>query len=236
MMSTRYAVGARLADGRRTLELACGAGVGLGLVGARAAALVGGDVSAALLARAQAHYAGRYPLARLDAATLPFRDGAFDAVLCFEAIYYLPKVPAALDEVARVLAPAGVVLLVSANPDRRDFIPSPYSTNYFSGDALRAELEARGFTVTVDGAFPVQRGGRTGTVVPVLRRVLAALRLVPRTLRGRARLKRLVDPTLAPLPAELHPRDAVEETLVPIREAGQAAAYKVIYVTGRKRP
>src|SRR5574341_1672146 len=77
MMYTRYAVGAELAAGKRVLELACGGGNGLGLVGSRASFLVGGDFSPVLLARARAHYRTRYPLVRLSAEALPFRAGAF---------------------------------------------------------------------------------------------------------------------------------------------------------------
>jgi SAM-dependent methyltransferase len=44
-----------------------------------------------------------------DAERLPFRDGAFDAVTCRIAAHHFPDPPAFLDEVARVLAPGGVL-------------------------------------------------------------------------------------------------------------------------------
>src|SRR5438046_4997333 len=59
MMYTRYAVGAALATGCRTLELACGGGNGLGLVGASARSLIGGDISGPLLRTARSHYGHR---------------------------------------------------------------------------------------------------------------------------------------------------------------------------------
>src|SRR6266550_3907918 len=71
MMYTRYRWAADLARGRRVLELACGSGQGLGLLG-QAARLVGGDVSRPLLRAARTHYGRRVSLARLSAERLPF--------------------------------------------------------------------------------------------------------------------------------------------------------------------
>lgn len=236
MMYTRYAVGAALSEGRRVLEIGCGGGNGLGLLGASAVSLVGSDCSAALLAAALAHYRTRVPLVRLSAEALPFRGSAFDVVLCFEATYYIPDMTAAFAEISRVLAPRGVVMFVSANPERTDFIPSPYSTRYHRADEYRAVLGARQFDVTVDGAFPVDPpgAGARERVASVARRTLQTLGLVPSTLRGRAHLKRLVFRSLMALPAELPPGFAPIEP----RErqaAGPVRGFKVLYVTAVKR-
>src|SRR5437899_2692512 len=75
MIYTRYTVAATLAVGRRTLELGCGGGSGLGLVGASARSLMGGDISAPLLHTVRSHYGHRFPLVRLSAEALPFRAG-----------------------------------------------------------------------------------------------------------------------------------------------------------------
>jgi len=237
MVYTRYAVGAGLAEGRRVLEIGCGGGNGLGLLGASAASLVGGDYSAALLTAAKAHYGRRIPLVRLSAERLPFRRSAFDLVLCFEASYYVPDMDAAFAEIARVLAPRGIVMFVSANPERADFIPSPYSTRYHRADEYRAILVARQFDVTVEGAFPVSPSGAgvRERVAGVARRTLQTLGLVPSTLRGRARLKGLVFRGLTALPPELPPGFSPVEP----REAqtsGPVRAFKVLYVTAVKRP
>lgn len=236
MMYTRYAVGAGLSEGRRVLEIGCGGGNGLGLLGASAASLVGGDCSAALLAAAKAHYGTRIPLVRLSAEGLPFRRSAFDVVLCFEASYYVPDMEMAFAEIARVLAPRGIVMFVSANPERPEFIPSPYSTRYHRADEYRAVLVARQFDVTVEGAFPVDPpgAGARERVAGVARRMLQTLGLVPSTLRGRARLKRLVFRGLTTVPAELPPGLSSVEP----REThglGSIRRFKVLYVTAVKR-
>jgi SAM-dependent methyltransferase len=236
MMYTRYAVGAGFSAGRRVLEVGCGGGNGLGILGASAASLVGGDCSAALLAAAHAHYRTRVPLVRLTAGALPFRGSAFDVVLCFETTYYIPDMTAAFAEIRRVLAPRGIAMFVSANPERPDFIPSPHSTRYHRADEYRAVLAARQFDVTVDGAFPVDLpgAGPRDRVASVARRTLQALGLVPSTLRGRARLKRLVFRNLSALPAELPPGFAPVEPLER-QAAGPVRGFKVLYVAAVKR-
>lgn len=238
MIATRYHFAAQLAQNQRVLELACGSGMGLGLIGGSAARLVGADISPVLLRTAQAHYQGRVPLVRLSAESLPFPDGAFDVVLCFEASYYVPRMDLAFGEIARIVAPGGTVAFVNANPERPDFIKSPYSVHYHTADEFRAGLEAHGFRVSVAGAFPLHSGASTGApwvagMMSLARHVLETLRLVPRTLRGRARLKRILYGKLRTLPAELPPGFA---TLAPhtVVAAGVVRGYKVIYVTGRK--
>jgi len=239
MMATRYRVAAGLAAGARVLELGCGAGQGLGLLARSARSVVGADYSHALLAAGRAHYRARMPFVRLTAEALPFRAAAFDLVLFFEASYYVPDMAAGFRELARVLAPGGTVMLVNANPERPDFIRSPHGVRYHTADEFRAALAAHGLAVTTEGAFPVEGaergpvGALVGRVLGLVRGVLEALGLVPRTLRGRARLKRLVYGKLREVPAELSEgfgRVHDRTVLAP----GPARGHKVLYVTARK--
>lgn len=239
MMYTRYRLAADLAVGRRVLELGSGAGQGLALIGKSSRFVVGADLSQTLLRQARRHYRNRFPLVRLSADRLPFRNGRFDLAVCFEMSYYVPDMKGAFREIARVLAPAGMVVFVNANPERPDFIPSPLSVHYHTADEFRATLEALGFEVTVEGAFPVDQD-RSMSAPAAMRRVLSGVRraldvagLVPNTLKGRARLKRLVYRKLLAVPAELSEGFA---TLGP-RQAlgpGPARAHKVLYVTAQK--
>ena len=232
MIYTRYHMAAELARGKRVLEVACGSGQGLGLVGRSAAQLVAGDVSRPLLHSARAHYGCRVPLTRLSAEGLPFADATFDVVLCFEASYYIRHMDETFREIARVLAAGGTALFVNANPERRDFIKSPHSVHYHTADQFRAALESLGLLVTVEGAFPL--GSRlTGRTVFLARRALEALSLVPKTLRARSRLKRIVYGRLLELPAELTDGFARLAPRVPLLP-GPVTGYKVIYVTARK--
>jgi SAM-dependent methyltransferase len=56
---------------------------------------------------------------KADVCALPLSDGAFDAVYCANMIYHIDDVAsqgAALAEMARVVRPGGVVVLIAANP------------------------------------------------------------------------------------------------------------------------
>jgi SAM-dependent methyltransferase len=235
MMFTRYSVARELSAGQRVLEIGCGSGQGLGMISGAAASTVGSDFSMPLLREARAHYGSRVPLVRLSADALPFRRGSFDVILCFEASYYIPDMARALDDIAAALAPNGVVMFVNANPERPDFIPSPHSIHYHSADEFRVALEQRGFTVRVFGAFPVLQSNSglmkraIGGGMSIARRVLEGLSLVPRTLRGRARLKRLVYRRLPTVPSELRAgfSDVAERTAL---LTGPQSGYKVVYV------
>jgi SAM-dependent methyltransferase len=238
MMYTRYHVATDLARGKRVLEIGCGAGQGFGLLGRGARLLVGGDVSLALLRSGQQYYRGRFPFAQLSAEALPFRDAAFDVVLFFEASYYVRNMQSAFAEIVRVLDRGGTALFVNANPERPDFIRSPHTVHYHTAEEFREVLGALGLTVTVESAFPTgpTDGDRSlvrARILTSARRLLESLRLVPRTLRGRARLKRLVYGKLQEVPGELPEGFAsvAQRTRV---NSGPVRTFKVIYVRARK--
>jgi len=106
-----------LSPGDRVLDVACGPGnftrgfaraTGEGLV-------VGIDASKTMLAVAvRKTESANLAYVRGDACELPFRDGSFDAICCFAALYLIQEPTRALDEIARVLAPGGRVALLSS--------------------------------------------------------------------------------------------------------------------------
>ena len=61
-----------------------------------------------------------------DAAALPFRDGAFDAVVCLEAIEHFPDAPAAGAEASRVLRGGGAIVLITPARLAWLFRPDPH--------------------------------------------------------------------------------------------------------------
>jgi demethylmenaquinone methyltransferase/2-methoxy-6-polyprenyl-1,4-benzoquinol methylase len=109
--------------GERILDLACGGGPNLPPIarvlgpGGR---LVGLDYTPAMLAGAAARLRSErlqgVPLARGDAAGLPFPDAAFDAVLCTYALRVMPPWREALDEAVRVLRPGGRMVVLDGKP------------------------------------------------------------------------------------------------------------------------
>jgi 2-polyprenyl-3-methyl-5-hydroxy-6-metoxy-1,4-benzoquinol methylase len=114
---SRYRWAAQLVPGRRVLDAACGVGYGsVILAEAGAQEVVGVDISepALELARENGRDGVRFVAGDLHALDLP--DGAFDVVVCFEAIEHVDDPGAVLDELARVLAPGGVLAVSSPNP------------------------------------------------------------------------------------------------------------------------
>ena len=233
MMVTRYLYASRLAKDKRVLELGGGAGIGLGLLQRSAAVVVGSDLGLDMLRMGKAHYGRRVPFAQLDAQALPFRDASFDLILFFEASYYVPDMDQALDEIVRVLAPSGTVVLVNANPQRPDFIPSPRSVHYHTADELRAALEGRGLTATLEGAFPVAADSGRDRWIALARRLATTFGLVPRSLEGRAFLKRLAYGPLLRVPPELTEEFGSEECRVPLA-GGPVPRFRGLYLTASK--
>lgn len=94
----------------RTLDLGCGTGRNLPLLGPAVRA-VGLDPDHALLLRARRR-APAVPLVQGRAEALPFRDGAFDTVVSGLAFCSVGDPRQGLAEVRRVLAPGGTLRML----------------------------------------------------------------------------------------------------------------------------
>jgi SAM-dependent methyltransferase len=232
MMWTRYAFAARYCDGCDVLEVACGAGQGLGTLSDRARRVVGGDYTRPLLDMARRQYAGRLPLVQLDAQALPFRSGSFDAVVLYEALYYLHDPPEFIREARRVLRCGGRLVVCTVNREWADFNPSPLSTTYFSHAELREMLCAERFSPSLFGAFPVTRETARDRVVSGIKRAAIRLGLMPRTMRGKRLLKRLFLGELVDFPAEMREGLASYREPVSLAPEEPAPGFKVIYAVG----
>lgn len=109
---------ARVSDGTRLLDLACGPGELCAVAVARGAKVTGFDLSSTMVEEARK----RVPEATFregDAAALPFPDGLFDAVTCGFGMLHFAEPDRALAEIRRVLAPGGRVgFTVWDDPER----------------------------------------------------------------------------------------------------------------------
>lgn len=103
----------------RLLDVGCGSGVLLERLLAREATLeaVGVDASPEMLAVASRRVRGRARLLVADAASLPFRTGAFDIVTTTSSLHHWSDPGLALSEIARVLAPGGRFVLTDWRTD-----------------------------------------------------------------------------------------------------------------------
>lgn len=113
---SRYHFASDFAGGRRVLDIACGTGLGSGiLLRAGATAVVGIDISATALARAGRAVPAGCSLARADGTALPLRGHAFGLVTSFETIEHLQEPARFLAELRRVLTPGGTLVLSTPN-------------------------------------------------------------------------------------------------------------------------
>jgi SAM-dependent methyltransferase len=139
----RYWWAAQFAPGRRVLDAGCGIGYGSNMLAEAGAAEVHGVDIAEPVIEAAAQGAGPgVTFTTGDVAALDLDAESSDLVVCFEVIEHVVDTDAVLDELARVLAPGGLLLISSPNRDR--YVPgNPHHRYEFLPDELKAELERR---------------------------------------------------------------------------------------------
>jgi len=162
--------------GRRVLDLATGTGdIALALA-ARDAHVVGLDITPRMIELACAKATDRAACSFVvgDMLALPFPDGSFDIVTTGYGLRNVSNLTAAIDEIARVLKPAGVALsldfdrpvngivrqaylaylttigcvlgwILHRDPDTYRYIPASIR-RYPGAEAVGRLMQARGFT------------------------------------------------------------------------------------------
>ena len=114
----------RMAMHGRVLDV----GVGTGFTTAHLADSVGIDLSLKMLRRARGY---RGSLVRADFVRLPLRDGIFDTVVLAGSFYYLRNPREGMAVAARLLRPAGCVVILSpATWALAPFVPIYSRSNY----------------------------------------------------------------------------------------------------------
>lgn len=108
---------------------------------------------------------GHEAMQHMDMTDVPFKDGAFDLIVCVHVLEHVPDDRQAMREMARVLRPGGVAMLlvpiVLEQPTLEDpaiATPAQRKEAYWQEDHVRLygrdfpeRLEEEGLSVTVDG-------------------------------------------------------------------------------------
>lgn len=132
-LNHRLVADARLRSGMRVLDLGSGTGYPALLAAqtvGTAGSVIGVDLAEKMLAAAE-RKAKRIGLTNAtfqtgDVTTLPFEAGSFDAVTSRFCLMFLPDIPKALAEIARVLKPGGhVAAAVWSTPDKNPYLRIP---------------------------------------------------------------------------------------------------------------
>ena len=140
---SRYRWAAQAAKDRRVLDAGCGTAYGSRLLaGGGAREVVGVDIARAVLETVAAAMPPSVRLQTGDLRRLDFEDDRFELVVCFEVIEHVEDPSIVLDELVRVLAPGGLLLVSS--PNRNVYPPgNPHHLYEFAPAELEAELAAR---------------------------------------------------------------------------------------------
>lgn len=151
--------------GARVLEAGIGEGYGANLlVRSGSGPVTGLDYDTSVTTHVKLSYPG-IPVVRGDLQRLPFRDGAYDAIVHLQTIEHLHDQAGFVADCARVLRPAGT--FVVSTPNRLTFSPgldrplNPFHTRELSAQELRDLLEPRFEVVRMYGT---RHGRRLRTI------------------------------------------------------------------------
>lgn len=235
-MCHRYYWAGEYCKNKDVVEVACGAGLGLGYIKSMSKSIVGGDISNDVLDIAKSHYGECINLLQFGADELPYDDSSKDVIILFEAIYYLPDAKKFTDECRRVLRPDGVILIATANKDLYDFNPSPNSYTYYGVTELNHIFNQNGFSCRCFGYYPVNTISLRQQVMRPIKKLAVSLGLIPKTMKGKKWLKRLVFGELHEMPSEITHDIIMYKTPNEISVSLPDHAHKVIYCAATLKP
>jgi SAM-dependent methyltransferase len=233
MLRTRYHWAAQYTAGKDVLEVACGAGLGLGWLAEQAHRVEAGDVDEENCRIAREAHRGQTNIRVewMDALELPFESDSFDVAVLFEAQYYLKDLPRFLAEARRVLRPGGALLISTVNCEWSGFHPSFLHTRYWTALELLQALEDAGFGTRLCAGFPERdRGGRD--LRRRLKAVASRLGWIPRSMRRKAMLKRVFYGRLDCIPKRLDPTGPAEP-MIPVDGGTDLTRYRTLYFESR---
>lgn len=151
----------------RVLDVGCGGGVFLDMALASGCRAAGLDHSPDMVAETRRRNAdavadGRLEVVQGDAAALPFPAGAFTRVFCLHAFFFFPEPRAAIDDMARVVAPDGLVAIITTPPEsarfvRRAFGPVARRMRFDTPETLMAWAAEAG--LRADGVYHAEGTG-----------------------------------------------------------------------------
>ena len=134
----RYRWAAQVAAGRTVLDAGCGTAYGCRLLAhAGARRVLGLDIAASVVESVGGDLPSTVTLSTGDVRALELESASVELVTCFEVLEQLEDPETALDELARVLTPGGLLLVSSPNPGVR-----PPGNPHHRHELTPAQLEA----------------------------------------------------------------------------------------------
>lgn len=187
----------------RVLDAGCGDGINLSVLESifvrrgLDAQIVGSDYNSVRLSRARDN--GRCPVVEADLRQTPFASGSFDVVLCSHVLEHIREDVAAMRELARIVAPGGLVIVAVPNEGcaaarlrnhliQRSILCTTDHVQFYTAKTLLARLAEAGLCpigpVAKEGLFIPHLGVATRLREMAFGRALIAF--VARVLPGQA--------------------------------------------------
>ena len=147
----RYLVASNFSKEKKVLEVGVGQGFGIEFIGKSAKKYTGLEYSKENIDALKSSNKN-YSLVHGDAHKTPFKKEEFEVVTALAMVYYL-NFSEFLEEVKRILVPNGKLIFCTSNKDVPGFIPSPFTTRYYSIKELKEILQKNGFECKFYGSF-----------------------------------------------------------------------------------
>ncbi len=157
----RYEFASRFVKGQRVLDIACGAGYGSAMLAeAGAKSVTGVDISPEAVNFAATSYVHDNLVYRAGSIYDYGAEKPFDIITSFETIEHVDDYLLALDNLKRLLAPQGRLIISSPNRlitsphcKSMDEPPGGFHTREFTIEELRTAMESRGWHVSGNNIY-----------------------------------------------------------------------------------
>jgi ubiquinone/menaquinone biosynthesis C-methylase UbiE len=234
---SRYSWAVKESKYKDIVEVACGTGPGLDVLRKISKSFIAGDISAKLVSKVRNIYGKKISIKIFDATRLPFKNNSKDIIIIFEALYYLKNTELFFTECKRVLRKGGAILIVTANKDVNGFNPSPYSHKYYSVPELKKKLYDQGFFTYFYGYCSILNISIYQKLFSPIKKFAIKFKLIPKTMKGKQFLKRIVFGKLVKFPDKLFFKDIenFNNHLIPISKNKINRIHKVIYCKAIKK-
>ncbi|MCX6644918.1 MAG: methyltransferase domain-containing protein [bacterium] len=155
----RYEFALEFVKGKKIIDIGCGSGYGTSMLATAAEKVVGVDISEeAILSAGERYSSGNVEFRVGGVSGLQFRDGEFDAGVCFEVIEHIENPQALLKEACRVIKDGGVFIAstpnsaVKVSSQKNPFHFREYSLSEFR-ELLVVSLPSSKWDIDIFGQF-----------------------------------------------------------------------------------